>query len=279
MRHPKICGLLVATVLFVPGFPTARAADEPASVAVRFERPLNRAKFQDVPVRVPLGERVGKIADVVVDLFTGDVPFVFVQLRQDEGWIALMPVEVGKLSVREENWRWRIPEGAVARIRQTRHQPGGGDPNYSQGLEWLGLFDVESAWQQRIRERDDKVNLATGAALVQTTVSDLSGQPLGRIVDVVVDRANWKVAYMVLERQRESDDSEPPRYAVPLSAFRQGKTRREWVLELDAEKQSGLTPIPKGEIPRVLTDFWTDSLKAVQGTDTPVGLRPPLVEK
>ncbi len=186
--------------------------------------------------------------------------------------------ELGTLTLRNDNWRWRIPADATGKIEQTRHQPDGGGPNYSQALEWLGLFDVESRWQQQVADKDESVKLTTGEKLVRTHVVDLSSQAIGQVTDFAIDLKSWRMAYVILISGDGGASAAPEgkrQLAIPLAAFRDGGAGKPWILEVPAAELANIPAIAAGELPREMSPFWDRYLKQAGGDSRRGGLRPP----
>lgn len=257
--------------------PESRPSTEP-STETKSERLTLWSKLKETPVRVVDGDRSGRVSDVIADLSTGEVPFVLKQAKQDQGWVSVMPVELGTLTLRNDNWRWRIPADATGKIEQTRHQPDGGGPNYSQALEWLGLFDVESRWQQQVADKDESVKLTTGEKLVRTHVVDRSSQAIGQITDFAIDLKSWRIAYVILILGDGGASAAPEgkrQLAIPLAAFRDGGAGKPWILEVPAAELPNIPAIAAGELPRETSPFWDHYLKEPGGDSRRGGLRPP----
>lgn len=189
-------------------------------------------------VRNPQGTNIGKINDLIVDMNTGDVRYAILEFDpgvfQGERLFAVPTNQLRMAADRDElvynMTRDKLERTAVNRADWNRTWR---DPNY--------LANLDKTWGVVQPSRGARAHRVSD--LLNQDVKSRQGNKIGEIEELVINMANQKVHYAVLEF--DPSWAAPEKfYAFPLSAFNRTGTRDDLVLDVDRSKIQAMKAFP-----------------------------------
>lgn len=202
----------------------ATAASDTASTAYRA---LRASKVIGSKVHNTNGEDLGKIADMVVDMSTGNVRYAILEF--DPGILKaekLFAVPTTKLRLDASRDRL-VYDMSEARLEQAVVPRGDWNtawrsPGYLSGLDkvWGVTQPSLAAGARRVSD------------LIGKDVNNREGKKIGELEELVINMATQKVHYAVLEFD-PSLAAREQNFAFPLKAFNLTADRDELILDVD----------------------------------------------
>ena len=239
--------------------PAAQSASQMAPY-----RGLRASEVIGMSVRNSRGENVGQIADMVVNMNTGKVHYTL--LRFDPG---IFQGEV----------LFAVP------TTELRMAPDRNDIVYDMRRDQLEKAAIKrSDWNRNWRDRDVFDNLDNvwrASPRTQTAqayrVSDLigkdvksrSGQEIGEIEELVIDMANQRVHYAVLEFDPGWTRPEH-NYAFPLRAFQLTRNYEDLTLDVDKSLVQSMKSFNDDRFSRLNDPGWVADVDRTLVVVTPV---------
>lgn len=190
-------------------------------------RGLRASQVIGMSVRNSKGVNVGQIRDMIVDMNTGKVRYAMLAfdpgIFQGEKLFAVPTTELRMASDRDDMVydmnRERLERAAVERSAWD---------SLWRSPDYLGNLD--RAWG--IRQPSEGMRAHRVSDLLGKDVNARSGEDIGEIEELVIDMANQRVHYAVLEFD-PSWASPEQNYAFPLRAFNLTRDKDELVLDVD----------------------------------------------
>ena len=190
-------------------------------------RGLRASQVIGMSVRNSKGVNVGQIRDMIVDMSTGKVRYAMLAfdpgIFQGEKLFAVPTSELRMASDRDDMVydmnRERLERAAVDRSAWDSRWRS---PDY--------LGSLDRAWG--IRQPSEGMRAHRVSDLLGKDVNARSGEDIGEIEELVIDMANQRVHYAVLEFD-PSWASPEQNYAFPLRAFNLTRDKDELVLDVD----------------------------------------------
>ncbi len=200
--------------------------------------------------------------DFVLDLETGNVALKLVQWKHtsDSKPIrTLVPFEFDSESSSHEKWANELqkeaPQSATRQLANTIYTAYGQEVYWTKHLDRLpkdahGSFDRE------------RYELVMFSRLKEKQVSDINEDSVGTIVDLGIDSDNGAIIYCVLKEQ----DGHALR-AVPLGAFVQRDTSKDWRIELERKQIEMFAPFEREKPPQEIDRGWQEYVAVRYGRD------------
>lgn len=220
----------------VPGAPGAMNATS-ATPSTAY-RGLRASTIIGKEVRNPQGTNIGKINDLIVDMNTGNVRYAILEFDpgvfQGERIFAVPTNQLRMAADRDDlvynMTRDKLEKTAVNRGDWNRTWR---DPNY--------LANLDKTWGVMQPSRGARAHRVSD--LLNQDVKNRQGNKIGEIEELVINMANQRVHYAVLEF--DPSWAAPEKfYAFPLSAFNQTGVRDDVVLDVDRSKIQAMKAFP-----------------------------------
>jgi len=205
----------------------AGSAVHPPVQAAQNYRGLRASQVIDMGVRNPQGQDIGKVADMMVDMRSGQVLYAIIAfdpgLLQGDRLFAV-PTSKLRLASDRDSLLFDMPRETLERagLNRSEWQQRVRDPAY--------LATLDRVWG--LRESTAQARLWRISDLLGKNVKDRSGQPIGEIDELVVDMGRQRVHYAVLEFDPGWASPER-RFAFGMSAFDRRAGQDELVLDVD----------------------------------------------
>lgn len=215
-----------------PDATTAKAASSSTYRAMRASTLIGTS------VRSPRGENLGQIRDMIVNMNTGDVRYAVLEfdpgIFQGERLFAVPTTQLRMAPDRNdvvyEMSKAKLEQSAVKRADW---DTAWRDPNY--------IARLDKVWGVQQPARGALAHRASD--LIGKDVNSRTGEKIGEIEELVVNMANQKVHYAVLEFD-PSWAAPDKNYLFPLRAFNLTADKDELVLDVDKAKIQAMKSFP-----------------------------------
>ena len=169
--------------------------------------------FQGMTVKNPKGEELGDVEDVVIDTNTGEIVYVAIAVGEtlDLGG-KFFAVDPRALTANKEFVGLDVSRAQLERSKGFNKDAWPNEPDRT-----LGARDREEKAEEGVKEAG-KRNLKRVSQLMDATVYGGDNKKLGEVDGIAYDKANHKVAYMVLGYGGFADVGEEF-FAIPCSAL------------------------------------------------------------
>lgn len=233
------------TATTVPGATTATSAKPSTNY-----RGLRASAIIGKAVRNPEGTNLGEINDLIVDMNTGDVRYAILEfdlgIFQGERLFAV-PTNQLRMAADREELVYNMTRDTLERtaVNRADWNQTWRDPNYLANLDktWGVVQPSRSARAHRVSD------------LLNQDVKSRQGNKIGEIEELVINMANQKVHYAVLEFDRSWAAPEEF-YAFPVSAFNQTGTSDDLVLDVDRSKLQAMKAFPEDRYTSLNDPAW-----------------------
>lgn len=213
-------------------------------------RGLRASEVIGMSVRNPQGNNIGQISDMIVNMNTGKVHY------------AVLTFDPG---IFQGEKLYSVP------TTELRMAPDRNDVIYNMSRERLERASVDRAdWDRRWQEPGFFNNLdklwsspqAMGNArayrasdLIGKDIKSRSGENIGELEELVVDMANQRVHYAVMQFD-PSWTTPGQNYAFPLRAFNLGANRDDLVLDIDKSRLQAMKSFSDDRYQQLSDPVW-----------------------
>ena len=236
------CVALLAAALAAPG--SAAGATSPAgsdqragatqpaaaqgTSRMKAYRGLRASQVIGMSVRNPQGNNLGQISDMIVNLDTGDVHYALLKfdpgIFEGEKLYAVPTTELRMAPDRDD---------MVYNMSRERLERAGFDRN-ELDRRWRdrGFFtNLDRVWGRTLPPTTS-ARAYRASALIGKDVKSRNGEDIGEIEELVIDMANQRVHYAVMEFD-PGWTTAGRNYVFPLRSFELGANREDLVLAVD----------------------------------------------
>jgi len=250
MRELKLSKLvkLALVPVFAAGVattPQAQTSDKPSGSNAAQSQPaanyrgVRASQMIGMSVVNEKGNNIGQIGDMIVNMNTGDVRYAI--LRFDPGIfegekLFAVPTTELRMAADRNDVLYKMSQERLEKAAVDKADWNDAllnDPNY--------LANLDKVWGVTQPSRGALAHRASD--LIGKDVNSKSGEDIGEIEELVINMAEQKVHYAVLEFDPSWASAEQ-NYAFPLTAFNLTDNRDELVLDIDKSQLQAMKSFP-----------------------------------
>jgi len=234
-------------------------------------RGLRASEMIDMSVINPKGDNIGQISDMIVNMKTGDVRYAILKfdpgILQGEELYAVPTTEL-RIAADRNDVVYDMSETKLERARIDRDDWNDGiwdDPDY------VAKLDKANGVKQPARS----ARAHRASDLIGKDVNSKSGEKIGELEELIVNMAQQKVHYAVLEFDPSWASSEQ-NYAFPLTSFKLTDGKDELALDITKDKLAAMKSFSDSRYDNLNDSVWVADidryfitvLPALDGTKT-----------
>ncbi|HET6599355.1 MAG TPA: PRC-barrel domain-containing protein [Burkholderiaceae bacterium] len=201
-------------------------------------REVRASEMIDMSVRNPKGENLGQISDMIVDMNTGKVRYAILKfdpgILQGEELYAVPTTEL-RIAADRNDVVYDMSEAKLKSAKIDKDDwKAWGDDDWNEPDFMAG---IDKAYGVKQPTRGARMHRMSD--LIGKDVNDKSGEKIGELEELIVNMAQQKVHYAVLEFDPSWASAEQ-NYAFPLTSFNLTDGKDELVLDITKDKLAAM---------------------------------------